>query len=132
MKSTIFIKGLDQQTKKIHNWKYLKLYFNSSDLINKTSNMKIEIELVNISNQLISKILFSKNPLLTFKLNFKKKIYPIRNSSWYDGFDHDSSAPPTNNPEAQSGSIVDQVNHLHLSPLSVELLRKKNTHQITP
>lgn len=56
--------------------------------------------------------------------NNSAATHPVCDASGKDGLDHHARRPPADDPEAQAGAIVDQVNHLHLSPLRVQLRAK--------
>ena len=52
--------------------------------------------------------------------------YPVGHSAGQDRLDDDAGAPATDDAEAEAGAVVDQVNHLHLRPLCVQLETGRN------
>lgn len=61
----------------------------------------------------------------------KTLIYPIRDSSWEYSFDDDTGASSSDDPETESASVVEQVDHLQLTPLAANL-QKHATYHLNP
>lgn len=56
---------------------------------------------------------------------------PISHSAGQDGLDNDAGAAASDDAEPQPRPIVDQVDHLHLGPLCVQLQHDTSTIMIT-